>query len=368
VNPKQKTGGNRFLLISIFLLFLVTICLFFGIAFSSIPTRTAELYGPPDPALSPVKVFPQSIILLLSNNQLLEPGNQASGDVLFSIEPGESLESILAELTSLGYIQGGSAVRAYLIYKGTDTRIQPGQYPLSPEMSELEIADQLDNPVPTQTTVSILAGWRVEEIGESLVNLGLNITADDLIQTVQAGGKEGYLFPGNYQVEREITANQLVDLFFERFLSQITPEMETNIKDQGLTLQQAVILASIIEREAVLEEEMPEIASVFLNRLRQNLNLAADPTVQYALGYNQIQETWWKNPLSLDDLHYPSPYNTYDNPGLPPGPICNPGLAAIQAVAQPADTDYLYFRAACDGSGTHLFSETFETHLENACP
>jgi UPF0755 protein len=113
---------------------------------------------------------------------------------------------------------------------------------------------------------------------------------------------------------------------------------------------------------------MPQIASVFLNRLEIDLNLAADPTVQYALGYNELQGTWWTNPLSLNDLKINSPYNTYKYTGLPPGPICNPGLPALLAVAYPADTSYLFFRAACDDSGLHLFAETFDEHLGNACP
>ena len=132
-------------------------------------------------------------------------------------------------------------------------------------------------------------------------------------------------------------------------------------------MHQALILASIIEREAILDEEMPLIASVFLNRLDQNMQLAADPTVQYALGYNSNQNSWWTNPLSLEDLKYQSPYNTYIHVGLPPGPICNPGLNALQAVAMPAQSDFFYFRAACDGSGSHNFAVTFEEHLENGC-
>ena len=111
---------------------------------------------------------------------------------------------------------------------------------------------------------------------------------------------------------------------------------------------------------------MPRIASVFLNRRAIGMKLDSDPTVQYALGFNN--DTWWTNPLSLADLQVDSPYNTYLNPGLPPGPICNPGLAALKAVAFPEQTPYFYFRAACDHSGRHLFAETFEQHKSNACP
>jgi len=235
-------------------------------------------------------------------------------------------------------------------------------------MSELELADSLGDPAPAQTTISILAGWRKEEIAETLAGLGLDLSGDAFLEIVEDQKKEGYLFPGSYQVERNISAEILVDTFYQRFLSQITSELEEEINARGLTIQQAVILASIIEREAVLEEEMPQIASVFLNRLEIDLNLAADPTVQYAIGYNELQQTWWTNPLSLDNLKINSPYNTYKYTGLPPGPICNPGLPALLAVAYPADTSYLYFRAACDSSGQHLFAETFDEHLGNACP
>jgi UPF0755 protein len=98
------------------------------------------------------------------------------------------------------------------------------------------------------------------------------------------------------------------------------------------------------------------------------MKLDSDPTVQYALGYNTAAATWWTNPLSASDLQFDSPYNTYLYPGLPPGPICNPGLSALNAVAYPAQTPYYYFRAACDGSGRHAFAQTYEEHLRNACP
>jgi len=125
------------------------------------------------------------------------------------------------------------------------------------------------------------------------------------------------------------------------------------------------VLASIIEREAVQASERPLIASVFLNRLALGIPLQADPTVQYPLGR---PDAWWKAPLSIEDLQVDSPYNTYLHQGLPPGPIASPGLASLESVAAPVETSYLFFRAACDGSGRHLFATTFEEHLANACP
>jgi UPF0755 protein len=112
---------------------------------------------------------------------------------------------------------------------------------------------------------------------------------------------------------------------------------------------------------------MPLIASVFHNRLAANMKLDSDPTVQYSLGYNPKQKTWWTNPLSSADMSVDSPFNTYRYPDLPPGPIANPGLAALRAVAFPDQSPYYYFRAACDGSGRHLFATTFSEHLANAC-
>jgi UPF0755 protein len=355
------------LIISIFLLSAVAICLFWGVI-SSIPSRTQELFGPPNPELTIWKEFSQSLILLRSQDQLLNPIDHDSPDLVVSIKAGDTPDQVLNTLINLRLVEHGAAFRAYLIYSGIDTKLQPGDYQFPPDISELELANLLGQPGSKLVNLSILAGWRSEEIGEQLTGLGFNITQQQFAEAVMRSGREGFLFPTTYQVMREISADELVERMYQEFFSQITPELESGFSAKGLTMDQAVILASIIQREAVVEEEMPLIASVFLNRLDQGLKLEADPTVQYALGYNANQETWWTNPLSLEDLRINSPYNTYEYPGLPPGPICNPGLPALRAVANPANTNYQYFRSACDGSGRHLFAETFEDHLDNACP
>ena len=152
------------------------------------------------------------------------------------------------------------------------------------------------------------------------------------------------------------------------FNAHLSADLRAGFEQHGLSLEQAVILASIVQREAMVTDEAPMIASVFYNRLAAGMKLDSDPTVQYAVGFNQGQATWWTNPLSFADLEIVSAYNTYQNLGLPPNPISNPGLAALQAVAAPADSPYYYFRARCDGSGTHNFAATFEEQLQNACP
>ena len=222
----------------------------------------------------------------------------------------------------------------------------------------------------------------MEEIAEALPTSGLIITPQEFLASARSpvwqstlGNQipsnatlEGLLYPDSYRLPRQISAEAFIAILLENFQIKVSHEIRQGFQNQGLSLHEAIILASIVQREAVVEDEMPLIASVFHNRLAAGIKLDTDPTVQYALGYNADQGTWWTNPLSLADLEIDSPYNTYRYAGLPPGPIANPGLNALQAVAFPAQTPYYYFRAACDDSGRHSFAETFEEHKNNACP
>jgi UPF0755 protein len=156
-------------------------------------------------------------------------------------------------------------------------------------------------------------------------------------------------------------------MILSAFAEQVDATIREGFERQGLSVVEAVNLASIVQKEAVVADEKPLIASVFLNRLAIGMPLETDPTVQYALGFDESTGSWWKSPLYLGDLAVDSPYNTYQNVGLPPGPISNPDLGSLWAVAFPAETPYYFFRAACDGSGRHNFAVTFEEHLGNAC-
>jgi len=218
----------------------------------------------------------------------------------------------------------------------------------------------------------------LEEIAASLPTSGLKVTPEEFIEAVrnpnhpldyfpEGASAEGFLFPGSYSLARDMTADQLVSTLLQNFSVNMSSDLQGNISRQGLDIYNTVILASIIEREAIVPDEQPMIASVFFNRLNNGMKLDSDPTVQYAIGYDNLNGTWWKNPLTLDDLTIDSPFNTYKYSDLPPAPISNPNLSAIQAVAFPAETPYFYFRARCDGSGLHAFAETFEQHLQNAC-
>jgi UPF0755 protein len=180
---------------------------------------------------------------------------------------------------------------------------------------------------------------------------------------------EGYLYPGEYSLEPHIDLESTIEVFLANFRAHMqSEELLAGISAQQLTFHEALTLASIIERETRADEEKATIASVFYNRLAEGMRLQTDPTVQYALGFDEIEQTWWKTQLTEADMQVDSPYNTYLYAGLPPGPISNPSLASLEAVAFPAQTPYFYFRAKCDGSGTHAFSVTYEEHLNNACP
>jgi UPF0755 protein len=352
-----------------------------GAGLLSLPARAAHIFGQPSEQLGELQRYTIAAQLLMQQEDLNQPLQPAAPEQSFRVEQGESTVSITDRLQSGGFIANAEAMRNFLVYAGLDTSIQAGDYQLSPGMTALEIAQALQDATSAEVTFNILPGWRLEEIAAAIPTSGLSFTSEaflaaarqapvgnPLSQELPASATlEGFLFPDSYQVSREATIEEFINQALGDFQVKLTDDLRQGFASQGLSLYQAVILASIVQREAIVETEMPTIASVYLNRLNTGMKLDADPTEQYALGYNQAQQKWWTSPLSAEDLQVTSPYNTYLYAGLPPGPIANPGLKALQAVALPAQTPYYYFRAACDGSGTHVFSETFEEHLEADC-
>jgi UPF0755 protein len=379
----QSKGSKRGIL---FLLLLIAACIVFvglgGISLTNISNQAEELFGPPHPSLSTFRRYQLSFQLVRDQLVLLSPVDAYGQEILFTISLNESTGSILDRLEETKLISDQEAVRNYLVYTGLDTQLQTGKFNLSPAMTSIEIVNALLDSTPRFVTVTILPGWRLEEIAENIPTTGLTITGEEFLQMAYSppawamlefnlpsdSSLEGFLLPGSYELLRDSSPDDLLEAILGQFNEQVTFDIRDGFNRQGLSLFEGVTLASIVERENVIEEEMPIIASVFLNRIKVGMNLETDPTVQYALGFNSVQGTWWTNPLSLSDLKVDSPYNTYLYNGLPPGPIANPSINALQAVAFPAETPYYYFRAACDGSGRHNFSQTFEQHLEFACP
>ena len=302
----------------------------------------------------------------------------------FTIAPGEGASAIAENLKSAGLLSDTELFLNYLTYYGLDSGLVSGEYTLDPRQTIPQVAEALGAGGARGLELSFLAGWRSEEMANYLrvvtpgqidagafLSIVQNHRDADLgsfsfLSSVPAGATlEGYLYPGPYPIESTTDSAALVRLMLSEFDRQVTPAMRQGFGAQGLTLREALILASIIEKEATIPEEKTVMAAVFLNRLRAGMPLQADPTVQYALGYHETSGTWWKSPLDAADLAVVSPYNTYQVNGLPPGPISNPGLASLAAIASPATVDYLFFVLDCAAStpGTHVFSVTYEEHL-----
>jgi UPF0755 protein len=344
-----------------------------------IPSVVWRSFGPPGPSLNAWQRVSYAVELIWHTTDLTQPRDSNGMEQLFVIQAGDTVPSISQRLEEAGLIRNARTFRIYLLWNGTDKIIQTGTYRLSPVRNGREIADMLKSTSLTEVKFAILPGWRMEEIAASLPTSGLGITPEAFIAAASTPSNapafipvgatsEGFLSPGEYILPRTMSADQLVFLLLQEFSSGLTAELRNDFSNHGLTVFQAVTLASVIQREAIVKDEMPVIASVFYNRLASDMPLQADPTVQYALGYNASQGTWWTNPLSGKDMLFNSPYNSYLFKGLPPGPISNPGLAALQAVAAPAQSNYFYFQARCDKSGLHNFAETLEQHHQNDCP
>jgi len=369
---KKSKSCLPWLLLMMAVLALVAIAVF-------IPVAAQQSFGAPSTELSPWQHWLYSVELVWNAEDLVQPRDLAGVEQLFTISPGETVSSISNRLEGDNLIRSAAAFRTYLIWTGMDILIQPGTYRISPAQSGRDIAGMLESSTSTQVTFNILPGWRMEEIAASLPTSGLDISPDIFLTEAAfptsppnflhvGASAEGFLAPGRYNLSRTTTAAQLVSILLRRFSDELTPEMQDGFSNEGLSVYQAVILASIIQREAMVDSEMPLIASVFYNRLKIDMPLQSDPTVQYALGYNTTQDAWWTNPLYVADMGFNSPYNTYLYPNLPPGPISNPGLAALEAVANPSQSNYYFFQAKCDGSGLHNFAQTFAQHQKNNCP
>lgn len=376
---KNRSNFRPILLILFFAFFCGSLVGLLWI-YQSVTSEIVSKYGEPSSDLNQINRLKYSYDLYRNGNDLLKVSLISQEGYVFEILQGESIGQIAFRLMDDRIIDNAEIFRVYLIYRGYDRFVQAGVFQIESGMNAIEIADKIINPTPELVPFTVLPGWRAEEIAASLPRSGLNIDPQAFLDLVSdPGGEwflndlfrteslEGFLAPGEYVIHREIALPDFVRLLTNRFEEPISQEILDRISENGISLTEVVILASIVERESIISSEMPLIASVYLNRYSIGMKLDSDPTVQYALGFNQKQSTWWTNPLSLVDLQIDSPYNTYLYAGLPPGPISNPSLSAINAVVNPEQSSYYYFRAKCDGSGLHEFAESFEEHLQNGC-
>lgn len=270
------------------------------------------------------------------------------------------IEKLLAEKGALRY---PLAFRILVVGTMTGTKLQHGEYALPAPPSAIELWRKLVGGDVAKYQVTIPGGSTLFDIAETLGTLELAnpaafltaATSPSLISRMGIPGStlEGYLFPDTYIMVKEMPPEEILGVMVRRFRRKFTPEMESKAAEDGFTLNQIVTIASIIEKETGLDQEKPLVSAVIRKRLSLKMPLQMDPTVIYGL------KKFGGN-LTKKDLRTPHPYNTYQNKGLPPGPICNPGLSSLIAAGEPAKTDYLYFVSRNDGS--HQFSRTLREH------
>jgi len=294
---------------------------------------------------------------------MLRPVNAAAPSQIVVIARGASLTGIAEQLAAAGLIRSSAGFALAARLRGVSAGLQHGEYALSPALSTLEILDRIARGRVVLHRLTIPEGYTTAQIAYTLAARGLGHgeafrrlarQGGDRFRFAWLGGRadlEGYLFPDTYLMPRGLGPEEIAARFLMRFEERVLPR--TREAAPG-ALGEAVIIASMVEREARVASERAVIAGVILNRLRKGWPLEIDATVLYALGRTS-------GPLTTADLQVDSSYNTYRRTGLPPGPICNPGLAAISAALRPAEVPYLFYVLRPDGS--HEFSRTFEEHL-----
>lgn len=313
------------------------------------------------------------LLVWLGFNYLVSrPNSQEAKLVYFTIESGESVKQIANNLANRDLVNSAWLFRLYVWSKKADSKLLAGEHRLSADMNIKEVFKVLTtgNSVDNEKKVTIIEGWRQEEIADYLAKEGLVGREEflnaikvkdwqgqyDFLAGVKAETLEGFLFPDTYRVFNDATAQEIVKKMLDNFDGKLTAEMRADIKKQDKTIFTIITMASIVEREGLSEENKKMIADIFWKRLAAGIPLQSDATINYITGKKD------RRPL-LADLELKSPYNTYKNQGLPPGPIANPGLAAIKAAIYPQKNNYYYF--IHDENGQTIFAKTYDEHLAN---
>ncbi|MBM4421516.1 MAG: endolytic transglycosylase MltG [Chloroflexi bacterium] len=305
----------------------------------------------------------------------LEPGSASPVDPNgasrpFVVRRGDTVGTVAAALEAQGLVRSRLAFTLAVYDSGTAEAIQAGTYTLAPSMTPAEIAKVVERAPGEQVTLRVIEGWRRTEIAAAVAKTFRNISADDFLKAAVVGQRkddflaglaptvplEGFLFPDTYFFRPTATVTEVVDALVATFADRAGPALAA-VKARGMSAYDLVKLASIVEREARDRSESAQIAGVYSNRLAIGMKLDADPTIQYAKG------GWGE--LALADLRLESPYNSYLVAGLPPTPICSPGLAALQGSGSPAKHGFLFFVAKGDAQGSHAFATTLTEHEAN---
>lgn len=282
--------------------------------------------------------------------------------ITFTIRPGQSGASVAQELKEAGVIKNPLAFKILLRLTASAKDLKAGKFDLRKNTPSFEVINCIKSGRCTHyERLTALEGWRSEEIAEALSEKGIT-DGKEFLSIVRERKLEGKLYPSTYLFSENTPAQKVVAEMTGQYEQRVLPLLLKY--PSKLSENEILTLASIVEREAIHHDERPKIAAVYLNRLKIGKRLEADPTVQYALGYNAKENRYWKKGLTYKDLKTQSPYNTYRNAGLPPGPICNPSYESILGVLNPTPNfDNLYFVA--DNTGRHVFSPTFDQHKRN---
>jgi len=302
----------------------------------------------------------------------LPPDRNNTQQSSFIVQKGETVKEIAAKLRVENFIRSSFWFEVYVWYKKQGSALQAGEYAISPSLNIPEILQIITGGkvIPNEFQITFPEGFTLNQIEERLAENGIvsagglasEITDDFYLQykflseISSKDSLEGFLFPDTYRFKKDISKEDIIKKFLENFDKKMTPELREEISHQEKTIYQIVTLASIIQQEALEEKEMPMIAGIFWNRLKIGMFLQSDATVNYATGKKARQ-------ASADDLKIQSPYNTYLYQGLPPTPICNPGIVAIKAAIYPQASDYLYFLHPLNSPA--VYSKTLEEHNRN---
>jgi len=281
-----------------------------------------------------IGVFIWSEIYLPKNFQLEE-------EKLFSVEKGQSLFQISQYFEKEGLIKNKFFFNLYVILKGSQKKLQAGKYFLKPSESIAKIAKKIISGDIAKIIVTIPEGFTVKEIEEKL---GMKLPGENL---------EGFLFPDTYEFPIDVIGKEVVEKMRENFEKKITPELREEIQSQGKTIFEVITMASLIEKEVSKNEDKELVSGILWKRLKNNIPLQVDATISYVTGKQTTK-------ISREETQIDSPYNTYKYLGLPPGPICNPGIDSIKAAIYPKNSQYWYYLSTLEGKT--IFSKTLEEH------
>lgn len=278
---------------------------------------------------------------------------------VFVVPKGSSVNDIINKLADQHLIRNKVVFLFVVKQLGIENSIQAGSFRLSPSMTAKEIATQLTKGSDDEW-VTIIEGIRKEEVAEIMARQ-FDIPATEFTKAAQ----EGTLFPDTYLISKEASIDTILSVIENNFKKKYNQTLRARAQAKGLTDNQVLTMASLVEREANSRASKREVASILYKRLKNDWPLQVDATVQYVLGYQEREKTWWKKFLTASDLKIKSLYNTYENKGLPPAPIASPGLDAIEAVldADPS-TPYWFYISNADGSKM-IYSRTLEEHNAN---